>query len=106
MGPFCSLQGQVTAARLAFGGLAPYTMQAKETQAFLIGKPWSQDTYEKAIEVLRREVTIKEGTPGGMEKYRTTLALSFFFKYYLSVAQKMVYAGQCLQRISSVGHGS
>jgi xanthine dehydrogenase/oxidase len=77
---------------LAFGGLAPFTLQAKETQAFLVGKQWNQDTFEKAVDVLRKEVTLKEGTPGGMEKYRTTLALSFFFKYYLAVAQKMVCA--------------
>lgn len=81
--------GRVTSARLAFGGLAPFTLQAKETQAFLVGKQWNQDTFENAVDVLRKEVTLKEGTPGGMEKYRTTLALSFFFKYYLAVAQKM-----------------
>lgn len=84
------LQGRVTAARLAFGGLAPYTMQAKQTQEFLVGKQWNQDTFEKAVDILKEEVALKDGTPGGMEKYRTTLALSFFFKYYLSVAQKMV----------------
>lgn len=66
-------------------------MQAKETQSFLVGKPWNQDTFERAVDILRNEVNVKENTPGGMEKYRTTLALSFFFKYYLSVAQKMVF---------------
>jgi len=85
------VQGRVTSARLAFGGLAPYTLQAKETQAFLMGKQWNQDTFEKATQLLKKEVSLKEGTPGGMEKYRSTLALSFFFKYYITVAQKMVH---------------
>ena len=39
--------------------------------------------------LLAKELHLPPGTPGGMENYRSTLALSFFFKFFMSVQIKL-----------------
>jgi len=78
---------------LAYGGMAASTVQAKQTQEFLKGKNWDRQTIEQALEVLRQEMDLKENAPGGMEKYRTSLAMSFLYSFWLSVNKDLKLAG-------------
>ncbi|GAA6007894.1 hypothetical protein JCM11491_006528 [Sporobolomyces phaffii] len=75
--------------KLAFGGMAAFTIAAKKTEEFLLGKTVSSPTLQGAIDVLADEFNLPFSVPGGMASFRRTLALSFLFKYFVEVA------GQC-----------
>ncbi|MCC6647572.1 MAG: xanthine dehydrogenase molybdopterin binding subunit [Polyangiaceae bacterium] len=49
--------GVVVDARLAFGGVAKMPVRARETEARLIGAPWSKETIELAEASLSRELS-------------------------------------------------
>jgi xanthine dehydrogenase small subunit len=50
-------EGTITAARMAFGGMAATPRRAKACEAALSGQPFSQATLEAAAEVLREDFT-------------------------------------------------
>lgn len=50
--------GEVAEIRVGVGGAAATTIRARETEAFLRGKPWTAETFEAAAEIMR-----VEGTP-------------------------------------------
>ena len=68
---------------LAFGGMAPQTIRAKQTEKFLIKKPFSRDTFEAARSVLLEELILPDDVPGGQPHFRKTLACSFLHKLFL-----------------------
>nr|KAG5686897.1 hypothetical protein BaRGS_012445 [Batillaria attramentaria] len=70
-------ESNVTDAALAFGGMAPVTVMATKTRNGLIGH------------LLCEDLPLEAGAVGGMVQYRRTLTLSFFFKFYLAVLQKL-----------------
>ncbi|PRP86577.1 xanthine dehydrogenase-like [Planoprotostelium fungivorum] len=77
---------KIVKAKLGFGGLAPTSILSPKTEAFLIGKKLDLQTFNEAAAVLNREVGLRgENVPGGQAGYRTTLALSFFYKFFLSL---------------------
>ena len=49
--------GQVVHASIGAGGVAATPVRASQTEAALIGQPWTQATVEQAMAVLRREFT-------------------------------------------------
>ncbi|KAI0235297.1 Xanthine dehydrogenase/oxidase [Lamellibrachia satsuma] len=73
---------------LSFGGMSPHTVMATNTAEQLIGKKWESDFVPEACDLLAKELSLPPGVPGGMESYRNTLSLSFFFKFYLTVQAK------------------
>ncbi|GAA5928017.1 hypothetical protein JCM1841_001821 [Sporobolomyces salmonicolor] len=73
-------------SKLAFGGMAAYTIAAKKTEEFLVGRPVSSSTLSGAIDVLASEFDLPFTVPGGMPAYRKTLTLSFLFKYFVELA--------------------
>uniref|UniRef100_A0A915BF50 Xanthine dehydrogenase n=1 Tax=Parascaris univalens TaxID=6257 RepID=A0A915BF50_PARUN len=75
--------------RIAYGGMAPTTKVALETQAALRLKEWNEELLERAIEELRNEFTLAPDVPGGMARYRQALAISFFFKFFTYVADQI-----------------
>lgn len=74
---------------LAFGGMAPTTVSAEKTKQSLIGLPWNQETLELAYEYLMEDLPLAPSAPGGMIQYRRSLTLSFFFKAFLAISQKL-----------------
>ncbi|KAL6053752.1 xylitol dehydrogenase, variant 2 [Balamuthia mandrillaris] len=80
---------QITNASLSFGGMAPFTTTAPNTEKYLNGKTWSENTLNEALKVMREEMLLGENTPGGMAEYRTALALSMLYKYWLDVSQQI-----------------
>uniref|UniRef100_A0AAX7VU14 Xanthine dehydrogenase/oxidase n=1 Tax=Astatotilapia calliptera TaxID=8154 RepID=A0AAX7VU14_ASTCA len=75
--------------RLSFGGMAPTTVLAKKTANRLIGRPWGEELLEEACNSMAEEMSLDPSVPGGMVTYRRTLTLSLFYKFYLTVLQKL-----------------
>lgn len=75
--------GLVHDAVFSYGGMAPTTRLAPETQDLLKGSLWSDhSTLEKGIESLQKELWLPFDVPGGMAQYRTTLACSLFLRFW------------------------
>ncbi|KAI0235303.1 Xanthine dehydrogenase/oxidase [Lamellibrachia satsuma] len=53
-----------------------------------VARKWEGDLVPEACDLLAKELSIPPGVRGGMESYRNTLSLSFFFKFYLTVQTK------------------
>ncbi|KAL3874744.1 hypothetical protein ACJMK2_037715 [Sinanodonta woodiana] len=70
---------------LAFGGMAPTTVMAKQTMNNVVGRSWEDDLVQDICHWLADDLPLAPGAPGGMVEYRRTLTSSFFFKFYLTV---------------------
>ncbi|KAI0229746.1 Xanthine dehydrogenase/oxidase [Lamellibrachia satsuma] len=73
---------------LSYGGMDAHTVMVTSTAGSLVGKIWDDELIPEACDLLATELSISPGLPGGMESYRNTLSLSFFFKFYLTVQTK------------------
>lgn len=76
---------EITDCSIAFGGLAPKTIMANETQAYLIGKSLALETFVEARKVLLKEIRLPSDVPGGQAQYRMTLAGSFLQTMFYKV---------------------
>ncbi|KAL9237148.1 hypothetical protein vseg_011734 [Gypsophila vaccaria] len=79
----------VADASIVYGGVAAVSLSASKTKGFVIGKSWNKDLLDGALKVLEEDVVLKEDAPGGMVDFRRSLTLSFFFKFFLWVCEKM-----------------
>ena len=76
---------KVKKASLTFGGVAIVPKRALKTEQFIEScGEFDEKSFEEACRILSTELSLEDGTPGGKTSYRTTLALSFFYKFYLS----------------------
>jgi len=55
----------------------------------MIGAEFSRATFAKASECLLKEMKLPENVPGGQAAFRMTLATSFLYKFFLSVAGEL-----------------
>uniref|UniRef100_A0A4W5JX12 Aldehyde oxidase/xanthine dehydrogenase a/b hammerhead domain-containing protein n=2 Tax=Hucho hucho TaxID=62062 RepID=A0A4W5JX12_9TELE len=78
---------------LSYGGMAATTVLAKNTASRLLGKQWGEELLQDACSSLAEEMTLHPSAPGGMVTYRRTLTLSLFYKFYLTVQQKLASEG-------------
>lgn len=75
--------GVVEEANLVYGGMAAWTIAAKKTNEFLVGKKLADlETLEGAMNALEQDFNLQFSVPGGMASYRKALALSFFYRFY------------------------
>ncbi|XP_078618398.1 xanthine dehydrogenase/oxidase-like [Branchiostoma floridae x Branchiostoma japonicum] len=74
---------------LSFGGMAPTTVMARNTANRLIGWKWDNDLLPEACSCLEDDLPLPPSVPGGMVEFHRTLTTSFFFKFFLSVQQKL-----------------
>ena len=82
--------GTVASCHLAYGGMAPTTVSARQAAQYLVGKKFAEfETLEGTINALESEFDLRYGVPGGMASYRKTLALSFFYRFYHDVLQEL-----------------
>uniref|UniRef100_A0A1B6KEG1 FAD-binding PCMH-type domain-containing protein n=1 Tax=Graphocephala atropunctata TaxID=36148 RepID=A0A1B6KEG1_9HEMI len=99
----------VSEMKMAFGGMAPTTVMAPKTSVALVNKPWISETIDGVFPVLMEELPLDPGAPGGMVSYRRCLTLSMFFKFYLSVVQKLECQNAASEKIPdtyrSAAHG-
>ncbi|KHJ94048.1 putative xanthine dehydrogenase, small subunit [Oesophagostomum dentatum] len=75
--------------RISFGGMAPTTKLALNTMKNLKGKKWNKSLLEEGFDNISKEFPLPPGVPGGMPRFRQALTLSFFFKFFLEVSEKM-----------------
>ncbi|XP_049426562.1 xanthine dehydrogenase/oxidase [Epinephelus fuscoguttatus] len=87
--------------RLSYGGMAPVTVLAKQTANRLLGRRWGEELLQEACSSLAEEMTLDPSAPGNMVTYRRTLTLSFFYKFYLMVLQKLLDQGVDVAAVSS-----
>ncbi|KAI8791232.1 xanthine dehydrogenase/oxidase [Biomphalaria glabrata] len=82
---------QVADIRLVFGGMADNLVLAKKTMAALIGRKWDKSLLELACsqDLLPADLPLAPGSVGGLIAYRRTLTLSFFFKFFTTVSDKL-----------------
>lgn len=83
-------KGLVEQVALAYGGMAPTTISASNTQAALVGKKWTdQSTLDVALDSLHSELSLSYDVPGGMSQYRTTLSASLFLRFWHQSLQEL-----------------
>ncbi|XP_068009824.1 xanthine dehydrogenase/oxidase isoform X3 [Melanerpes formicivorus] len=80
---------RVEEIKLSYGGMAPTTILALKTCKDLTGRDWNEKLLQDACRSLAGEMELSPSAPGGMVEFRRTLTLSFFFKFYLTVLQKL-----------------
>ncbi|XP_041467689.1 xanthine dehydrogenase/oxidase-like [Lytechinus variegatus] len=74
---------------LSYGGMAETTVFATNTMQKLRERKWDESMLEIAFTSLAEDLPLPAGAPGGMEPYRQSLAVGFFFKFYLLVLQDL-----------------
>ncbi|XP_029159752.1 xanthine dehydrogenase-like [Nylanderia fulva] len=79
----------VQEAHIAFGGMAPTTILARQTCQKIIGKKWNKSILEEIYDSLLEELPLVDDAPGGMIKYRRSLTLSLFFKAFVHISKKL-----------------
>ncbi|RPA92091.1 hypothetical protein L873DRAFT_1794484 [Choiromyces venosus 120613-1] len=86
----------VTDISLAYGGMAPKTVEAKNTMEAPLGKKWFDNTVlEDAKAAMEKwanyfkDFPLGFTVPGGMPTYRKTLAFSVFFRLWHKVAAEL-----------------
>ncbi|KAI1330712.1 xanthine dehydrogenase [Xylariaceae sp. FL0255] len=83
-------KGIVEHCNLVYGGMAPFTVAAKNANAYLEGKIFAHpDTLEGAMNALEKDFDLGFSVPGGMASYRKSLALGFFYRFYQDVLSEV-----------------
>lgn len=91
--------GTVAESSLVFGGIAPVAFHCRSAEQLLIGRIWDKQMLAAALAAIRADVDAayaacrqrmralpSDGIP---EKYRLQLAESFFYKFFVHVAEKI-----------------
>uniref|UniRef100_H3CM91 Xanthine dehydrogenase/oxidase n=1 Tax=Tetraodon nigroviridis TaxID=99883 RepID=H3CM91_TETNG len=87
--------------KLSYGGMAATTVMAVKTANRLVGRSWGEELLQEACSSLAEEMTLDPSVPGGMVPYRRTLTLSLFYKFYLTVLQKLRRQGVNVEEVPS-----
>jgi xanthine dehydrogenase/oxidase len=74
--------------QIIYGGVAAVQKRAKEVESYLLRKEWNYENISKAFPILSKELPISSNARGGMVRYRKSLILSFFFKFYFWICDK------------------
>jgi len=74
-------ENKVTAARIAYGGVAATPVRSREAEAALIGNVWSEDLLRKAAEVAASTLQPISDTRGSAE-YRKALIRNLLIRFF------------------------
>ena len=80
---------KVKSCAIAYGGLAPTTVLALQTAAFLTDSAWSHCNIQTSLLIMKNEFNLPADVPGGQVEYRQSLALSFFFKAFITITMQL-----------------
>ena len=77
-------RGAVSHAWLAFSGVGERPRRARETEAYLTGKPWTEQTVLGILSMLGREITVPNASeaPDSIRSYRSQLVITLLQKFY------------------------
>ncbi len=78
--------GVVTAARLAYGGMAGVPKRARAAEAALVGRPWTEATVRAAMAALSDDFAPMTDQRASAE-YRMTVARNLLLRHFLERAQ-------------------
>ncbi|XP_035826767.1 xanthine dehydrogenase/oxidase-like [Aplysia californica] len=81
----------VSDVSLVFGGMGDRPLLASRTMKALQGRKWDRSLVEFACsaDMLPSDLPLAPDSQGGMVAYRRTLTLSIFFRFFLSVSEKL-----------------
>ena len=74
---------------MAYGGMAPTTKLALASSSALLGETFSRGLLDVGCSHLLQEFPLPPDVPGAMVRYRQSLVISFFFKFFLSVLKEL-----------------
>lgn len=77
----------ICAARLCCGGVGPTTLLMQKTSAFLAGKPFAEQTFVQAAEVVATEATPMSDVRGSAD-YRRTAMKNLLVKHFVSLSAR------------------
>ena len=60
---------------------------------FFALREWTSQLFDDCLNWLREDLPLKFNAPGGMVKYRETLAASFFHKFFIHVKNNLIDKG-------------
>lgn len=78
---------------IVYGGVGATTVSATKTCQELTGRSFDEEMLKVACTLVSDEISIPATAPGGMVEFRRTLIISFLFKFYLQVLQKLQEMG-------------
>ncbi|KAG8062933.1 hypothetical protein GUJ93_ZPchr0003g17317 [Zizania palustris] len=78
---------------IIYGGVAAVPLRASKTENFLTGQKWDYGLLDETFDLLKEDIPLPENAPGGMVEFRSSLTLSFFFKFFLYVTHEMNVKG-------------
>ena len=78
-------EGKVTAARIAFGGMAATPKRATHVEAALVGQPWTQETVTAAAAEMSKDFTPMDDMRASAE-YRMGSARNMLDRYFADLA--------------------
>lgn len=78
--------GIIRTARLTYGGVGPTMLFMEKTSAFLKGKPFTEETFVAAAQVVVTEATPMSDVRGTAD-YRRTLMKNLLIKHFVTLAQ-------------------
>ncbi|KAI6200324.1 Ferredoxin [Aphelenchoides besseyi] len=87
--------------RFAFGGMAPTTKLSVDAIEETRGRKWDEDLLRDVTDRLSREFALPAGVPGGMAKYRCSLVMSFFFKFFVHCCEQLKIPGYTSNGVES-----
>lgn len=73
--------GTIVEARIAFGGMAEVPKRARAVEAALVGRPWSEETFEAAGETLARDFAPIDDMRAS-SAYRAAVARNLLLRYF------------------------
>jgi len=76
---------------IAYGGVAPVSIRAKETSKYLIGKILTGSVVREALRAAEKEIVMRDDAPGGRVAFRRALVQSFLLK-------GLAHASVCLEK--------
>ncbi|CAM0874142.1 unnamed protein product [Alopecurus aequalis] len=83
----------VSDVSIVYGGVAAVPLTAAKTEKFLVGKKLDHRLLDETFNLLKEDIPLAENAPGGMVEFRSSLTLSFFFKFFLYVTNEMNIKG-------------
>ncbi|MEE2744573.1 MAG: xanthine dehydrogenase, partial [Bdellovibrionota bacterium] len=74
-------ENKITNIKLAYGGVGPVVKRLEETENFLEGKPWNEETIKKGMKLVENEITPISDIRGSA-KFRTQVSKNLLLKFF------------------------
>ncbi|MEE2742443.1 MAG: FAD binding domain-containing protein [Bdellovibrionota bacterium] len=74
-------ENKITNIKLAYGGVGPVVKRLEETENFLEGKPWNEETIKEGMKLVENEITPISDIRGSA-KFRTQVSKNLLLKFF------------------------